>query len=426
MRLAIRLSLVALALLFASSAGAATLMYSGKWVSDSFGNDVVGGPTESAYFSVFGNPLGQRCNDLHPRCPWTSTPVDSKGAPSIFGGFCDPYTVFGPSRPAKGMTGTTMGGYVSTAGPGDRTPPFYRNKAFFTAGGAPYKNLCRQTTTASGAKATTYLPPFDLQRGKAMLGKPLTGQITANVNTATSPPSFTFPAAGTASGGIRRTTLGSFNNTPPYLYSYTYRTLRNDAGSFFAGGGPGSFSLPYLKGGATVAKVVVTEGSDKFGGTMRLLGSESGKVCFFLGGGCSLGGADWKYRYAGTAPTTTTYSLRKVMVFTTPYYNTANAQSLAITVKAERFPWTTGTVSVTAIGRGPHRTIELRKGFDKRTGGGKGTIQLVTPLITHWLQPGSNFETGGIAILRLPEPQKWMMLVAGLSLLGVLYRARPR
>ena len=83
-----------------------------------------------------------------------------------------------------------------------------------------------------------------------------------------------------------------------------------------------------------------------------------------------------------------------------------------------------GSVSVTAVGRGPHRTIELRKGFDNRDSKGVGTIQLVTPLITKWLQPGSNFETGGVAILRLPEPQKWLALIAGLSLLGVLYRVR--
>ncbi len=36
---------------------------------------------------------------------------------------------------------------------------------------------------------------------------------------------------------------------------------------------------------------------------------------------------------------------------------------------------------------------------------------------------------GGIAILRIvfvPEPQRWLMLVAGLSVLGVLYRIRGR
>ncbi len=60
---------------------------------------------------------------------------------------------------------------------------------------------------------------------------------------------------------------------------------------------------------------------------------------------------------------------------------------------------------------------------------GKGTLQVVTPIITKWLQPSVNFETGGIAIMRvvfLPEPQTWLMLVGSLSLLGVLYRVRGR
>jgi hypothetical protein len=40
-----------------------------------------------------------------------------------------------------------------------------------------------------------------------------------------------------------------------------------------------------------------------------------------------------------------------------------------------------------------------------------------------------NFETGGIAILRIkfvPEPQTWVMLVAGASLLGFGARMRRR
>jgi hypothetical protein len=39
------------------------------------------------------------------------------------------------------------------------------------------------------------------------------------------------------------------------------------------------------------------------------------------------------------------------------------------------------------------------------------------------------FETGGIAILRIkfaPEPRAWLMLVAGVSCLGVFYRWRTR
>jgi hypothetical protein len=46
-------------------------------------------------------------------------------------------------------------------------------------------------------------------------------------------------------------------------------------------------------------------------------------------------------------------------------------------------------------------------------------------VLTRWLQPAYNSETGGIGILKIkfvPEPQTWAMLVAGVSLLAVGYR----
>ncbi len=63
------------------------------------------------------------------------------------------------------------------------------------------------------------------------------------------------------------------------------------------------------------------------------------------------------------------------------------------------------------------------------TPSGKGTIQLVSPVLTRWLQPAANYETGGIGILKIkfmPEPQAWAMLAAGISLLGVGYRILRR
>ncbi len=66
---------------------------------------------------------------------------------------------------------------------------------------------------------------------------------------------------------------------------------------------------------------------------------------------------------------------------------------------------------------------------ENRTDAGKGAIQMVSPLLTHWLQPGTKFETGGIGIMKLhfiPEPSKAMFLAAGLSVLAVLYRFRAR
>jgi hypothetical protein len=56
-------------------------------------------------------------------------------------------------------------------------------------------------------------------------------------------------------------------------------------------------------------------------------------------------------------------------------------------------------------------------------------MQLVSPVLTRWLQPAVNFETAGIGILRIkfvPEPQTWMVLVAGISMLGLGARLRGR
>ena len=94
-----------------------------------------------------------------------------------------------------------------------------------------------------------------------------------------------------------------------------------------------------------------------------------------------------------------------------------------------RFRAGTGTVTVKATGRGPHKTVHYTHGYDNRNTTGKGTIQLVTPVLTRWLQPCCKWETGGVGILQIkfvPEPQTWAILVAGISLLGVGYRMRGR
>jgi hypothetical protein len=114
------------------------------------------------------------------------------------------------------------------------------------------------------------------------------------------------------------------------------------------------------------------------------------------------------------------------------HYHTALMQKSTVNVSGWRFPWTTGSVTVTAKERGPHKTVHYHMGYDNRnttTPTGTGTVQLVTPVLTRWLQPAANYETAGIGILRIkfvPEPQTWAMLVAGISLLGVVYRLRGR
>ena len=372
------------------------------------------------------------CNAGQPLCPFNSTPVFSVGGDfAALGTMCTPLAAFGtPTRPAKGLTKSSKGQPTVMA-------VRYRNSFFFTSLGQPYTQLCTATTTVSGAPATMALTTNDAKRGIVMKGNPLTGSGSASV---TAGLGFSFAAApavptGGASG-FRRTTLGSFNNIGGiYLYSYTYATLRNSAGVFGPGQGPGNFSVPYKVGNTIVANAIVKQGPNKFGGVMRLLGQLTTKVCYFRNGGCSLGRNNWRYDAIGTSAYTQMGKVTQgyLALYSAKYYHTKLMQVSTIMVIGSRFPWTTGAVTLTATGRGPHNTIERRKGYDNRntTGSqiGQGTIQLVSPILTRWLQPSVNFETGGIAVLRLqfvPEPSQWAMLVAGLSVLGVLFRARGR
>jgi hypothetical protein len=263
------------------------------------------------------------------------------------------------------------------------------------------------------------------------VGSPLTGVWDA-ATTGTGRGGFSFAAAPkNHQAGIRGTRIGDRSALYPYLYSYTYATLRNDAGVFGPGQGPGSFSLPYKVGAKTVAKVVVKQGAAKFGGTMRMLGQLTTKVCYFRQGACSIEHANWRYEAIGAAAHTMDGVVTRGYEATWPSgycYHYPETPCYDRRVSGSRFPWTTGSVSVTAKGRGPHKTVHYAKGYDNRTPtSGEGTVQLVSPTLTRWLQPCCNFETGGIGVLRIkfvPEPRVGVMLLAGVSCLGVLYRWR--
>jgi hypothetical protein len=165
---------------------------------------------------------------------------------------------------------------------------------------------------------------------------------------------------------------------------------------------------------------------------MTMLGSMTAKVCYYRNGGCSLGSNNWRYDLIGTSAHTDAGVVTNgyLATFKAYYYHTALNKTSTINVEGSRFPWTTGSVTLTATGRGPHKTVLYTHGYDNRTAtSGKGTIQLVTPVLTRWLQPSYSYETGGVGILRIkfvPEPQTWATLIAGISLLGVGYRMRGR
>ena len=411
-----------------------------SWSVKAFGNecsaaDPSPGPhcgngwSESLLYSAVGFPQGIQCNANQPRCRFSQTPTDGSGNFAPLGGtqlaslYCAPWADWQgngtTARPAKGMTATTVGP------PRGLLPPLYRNPVFFTSGGAPGTTSCTATSTG-------FTPGG---KGRVQAGNPVTGSLVVS-GTGGIEGGFYFPAAPlTGSSGLRATGIaGELIGLYPYAYSYTYATLRNATGFFGSWGGAGSFNIVHKQGG-TVASINVKQGAAKFGGTMRMLGALTSKHCYYRNGGCSRGTKDWLYNAIGASVYTTLGPITQgyLVYGTVMYFNTALGQTSTINVEGSRFPWTTGSVTVTAVGRGPHKTVHYAQGYDNRatTRTGYpyalqvGTLQLVTPVLTRWLQPAVNYETVGIGILRfVPEPHTWVMLVAGLSLLAVGSRMR--
>jgi hypothetical protein len=343
---------------------------------------------------------------------------------------CAPLSTYpapGPNtRPAKG--GTAQGTMTY------RVPPLYRNPAFFTPSGQPALTAC--TATSTGVWTTTQTR-FGADKGRVQRGYPIAGSWNAVPTGTGHLAGFTIPPApATGSLGIRTTALvGEFASHYPYIYSYTYAKLRNDQGAFGPGQGPGSFNIVYgPPTSSPFASINVKAGKAKFGGTMKMLGAMTTKVGYWVGGGCGLSirEQNWRYEAIGAPAKYTSEGVITRGAIYSHYPRTNNpcqGAYSAITVVGSRFPWTTGSVTVTAIARGPHKTVHYAHGYDNRTPtGGSGTIQLVSPILMRWYGY-TDYETGGIGILRIkfvPEPQTWAMLVAGVSLFAVGYRLRGR
>jgi hypothetical protein len=419
-----------------TTAGAADQLYEASWSVKAFGNERSGGTGDEEVYSASVIPLGIQCNDHQPRCPFQSTVTDGVGNWAPLGGsqnmglYCAPWDNWGGAgtsvRPAKGATLTNG---AKSKRP---IPPLYRNPNFFSSAGQPNLTFCSGISTGytTGGK------------GRVQVGSPITGMGNNVITSGKAGGPFTIPAA-TALNGIQGTREGEFPAFYPYVYSYTYATLRNIPGFFGPGSGPGSFNIVEQKGANTVASINVKQGAAKFGGTMRMLGSVTGKSCYYRNGGCSqLSQFAWNYEEIGTSvPTGLPYTsggviLQGYQVLSSQFwFNSGLGQTSTVMFEGSRFPWTTGSISITAVGRGPHETRHYEAGYDNRgtTAGGSslqtGVIQLVSPTMTRWLQPALQYETAGIAILKIkfvPEPHTWVMLAAGISLLGVGYRMRGR
>jgi hypothetical protein len=270
--------------------------------------------------------------------------------------------------------------------------------------------------------------PASLQAGLPLTGggNLSTTGSTSTTRTASNPRGFTIPQS-----GISRVTLGaSFpestwlpltNAYPWFHFEIEDADLRNDSGGFSSGGGIGSFTVSHG------ARVHVEAGKNQFGGTMRLLGqyhTNRGIESITT----SVGATPWNLQYIGAGAATgmggKVTGRKYSTMISRAYQNYGPLGFSARTATISVFPWTTGMVEVTATG-GPQATMLERAGYDNRTPGGAGNIQLVSPALTRWQNAHSDYYTGSIATLKLsfiPEPNGLLMLVAGIGVLAILYR----
>jgi hypothetical protein len=227
---------------------------------------------------------------------------------------------------------------------------------------------------------------------------------------------------------------------PPTTFYWTYATFANEAGGFFAGGGPaaGKGTVSHRGNGKRAGSWFIREGENAFGGTLGLLGRQGAFAKFQIktsGPSVPIPGT-----FTGTSSWDMIRALgRSQMDSLNPYTNTgmffnqtggSDPYSNLVTSYTKfgsGAPWTTGTVTVVAT-EGSYATSLQRSGYDTTTPGGVRNIQLVTPTLTHWARGhGRPFNhTGHIAILRIqlvPEPGGLAMIAVGACALVLLHRA---
>jgi len=221
---------------------------------------------------------------------------------------------------------------------------------------------------------------------------------------------------------------------PSTTFYWTYATFVNEAGGFFAGGGPaaGKGTVSHKGNGNRVGSWFIHEGENAFGGTLALLGKLGAFSHFQIktsGPSIPLPGT-----FTGSTSWNVIKALgRSQMDSQNPYTNTGTFINTSLgatttyTKLASGTPWTTGTVTVYAT-EGSQTTSFRRSGYDTTTPSGERIIQLVTPTLTHWKRGhGRPFNhTGHIAILKIqlvPEPSSLAMLAAGVGALLLLHGA---
>jgi hypothetical protein len=231
----------------------------------------------------------------------------------------------------------------------------------------------------------------------------------------------------------------------PYLQTVTYATFVNAAGSFFADGGAAAdvgYANRTPMANMSPGTWRIRAGKNAFGGAMGLLGKYGAAGRYTITGktGTYRGASSWAmvpdigrplyntiigYGAMGTPIYQNPFSKTGVWYKTTPKGAVKVSMRLAI---GSGTLWTTGQVGNFAK-TGAYYTSLYRTGYDNRTPGGHGTIQLVTPTLTHWLSPAANDHTAQIGLLTIwvPEPGVTLLFAAGaVALLGLRRIGRRR
>jgi hypothetical protein len=384
-RFSVAVAIVLLSTLLALAANAAPRMYTGSLIIAAFGNDTYTGATSPYNTSYYvGIPLVGNCNTAPFHAHETLTfPTQSLTTPT--------QTVM--------FTIPDYGGAVATIDTNYDTIPDLVPGCTSNSLGDPL--------TGSGYVATT--------------GDPATSRTSLN------PRKIILPQ-----GNLSKVTDGaSFNQYGVYLWEVHFADLQNDVGNFSKDGGDGDFAV--IKTGTQGTRMAVqTAGTNKFGGVMQLLGIYGDREGYFLADGSitSVFYFDWLFHYLGAGGQATSGGVvTEGWQTTTVNYGYTRTSGYPTTSRNEVtiFKWTTGTVKVTAI-QGTFPTVLERKGYDSRTAMGSGVVQLVSPMLSHWVGAGVS-GTGAIGIMNLtlaPEPSSAAMLGTGAAFLGLLVRARFR
>jgi hypothetical protein len=377
----------------ATSAHARTQMYTGEMVFDAFGNDTSTGSVYPQSYAFDGQyPWGPvKCNTRDFHAQSTLTWMTAMG--TVLNTWSLSIPEYGGQIPTYNL-GTSMTGTMASM------------------------------TRVTGDPANCY------GSGSVPLSAPLVGggAVPGQGGLNTVDPR---PITLSASDLVRVTSGGSFANANVYRFGIEYADLKNGAGTFFEGGGGGDFNVLFQQGQQNEGNVIGKAGDNQFGGVMRLLGTYHDREGYYKINHIVVADYNWLFEAVGASGNVDGSGMiiggsltSSINVGTA----TNDGAKSTTTVQQSAFPWTTGTVTVTAT-RGPLTSIQARAGYDNRTKWGGGTIQLVSPMLTRWIYTGGQYETLAMGVMKLnfvPEAGSMLMLGAGVSLLGMLYHTNRK